>query len=129
MTISTVSAWHEVVRSRNTEGLDALLAENAVFYSPVVHTPQIGKAITAQYLSAAFRVFFNESFRYVREFTGANDAALEFEVEIEGIVVNGIDLLKWNEEGKIIEFKVLIRPLKAINLIHQKMAAMLQARQ
>jgi hypothetical protein len=129
MTISTVSAWHDLVRSRNAKGLDGLLAENAVFYSPVVHTPQIGKAITAQYLSAAFHVFFNESFRYVRELAGANDAALEFEVEIEGVLVNGIDLLKWNEEGKIIEFKVLIRPLKAINLIHQKMAAMLQAQQ
>ena len=129
MTISTVSAWHDLVRSRNAKGLDGLLADNAVFYSPVVHTPQIGKAITAQYLSAAFHVFFNESFRYVRELAGANDAALEFEVEIEGVLVNGIDLLKWNEEGKIIEFKVLIRPLKAINLIHQKMAAMLQAQQ
>jgi hypothetical protein len=128
MTISTVSAWHELVRSRNAKGLDALLAENAVFYSPVVHTPQVGKAVTAQYLSAAFHVFFNESFRYVRELTDANDAALEFEVEIDGILVNGVDLLKWNEEGKIVEFKVLIRPLKAINLIHQKMAAMLQAK-
>jgi hypothetical protein len=129
MSISTVSTWHELVRSRNAKGLDALLADNCVFYSPVVHTPQVGKAVTAQYLSAAFHVFFNPSFRYVREIIGARDAALEFEVEIEGIAVNGIDLLQWNEEGKVVEFKVLIRPLKAINLIHQKMAAMLQARQ
>ncbi len=129
MTISTVAAWHELVRSTNVAGLSSLVADNAVFYSPVVHTPQVGKAITVQYLSAAFRVFFNESFRYVRELTGENDAALEFQVEIDGISVNGVDMLKWNEEGKIIEFKVLIRPLKAVNLIHQKMAAMLQARQ
>lgn len=129
MSISVVSTWHELVRSRNTKGLDALLADDVVFYSPVVHTPQAGKAVTTQYLSAAFHVFFNASFHYVRELTGANDAALEFEVEIDGIAVNGIDLLKWNEEGKIVEFKVLIRPLKAINLIHQKMAAMLQAQQ
>ena len=129
MTISTVATWHELVRSCNSEGLNSLLADNVVFYSPVVHAPQIGKAITAQYLSAAFHVFFNPSFRYVRELTGPNDAALEFQVEIDGISVNGIDMLKWNEEGKIVEFKVLIRPLKAINLIHQKMAATLQARQ
>ncbi|MEO6173448.1 MAG: nuclear transport factor 2 family protein [Arenimonas sp.] len=127
MTLSTVAVWHELVRSRNIGGLDALLDENVVFHSPVVHTPQIGKAITTQYLSAAFHVFFNESFRYVREVIGLRDAVLEFEVDIDGITVNGVDMLQWNEEGKVIEFKVLIRPLKAINLIHQKMAAMLQA--
>ena len=129
MTISTVNTWHELVRSRNAKGLDSLLAENVVFYSPVVHTPQAGKAITLQYLSAAFNVFFNESFRYVRELTATHDAVLEFEVQIDGISVNGVDMLKWNDEGQIVEFKVLIRPLKAINLIHQKMAAMLQANQ
>jgi hypothetical protein len=127
MTISAVAAWHELVQTRDIKGLDSLLAENVVFHSPVVHTPQRGKAITVQYLSAAFHVFFNESFRYVRELTGPNDAALEFQVEIDGVTVNGVDLLRWDEEGKIVEFKVLIRPLKAINLIHQKMAAILQA--
>jgi hypothetical protein len=71
-------------------------------------------------------VFFNESFRYVREIAGPRDAALEFQVEIEGIAVNGIDLIRWNDAGRIVEFKVMIRPLKAVNLIHQKMAAMLQ---
>jgi SnoaL-like protein len=118
--------WHELVRTRNGQGLDALLADEVVFHSPVVHTPQVGKAITARYLTAAFHVFFNESFRYVREIVGPYDAALEFQVEIDGIAVNGIDLIKWNDAGRIVEFKVLIRPLKAINLIHQKMAALLQ---
>jgi len=126
MTIATLDAWHELVESGNANGLDSLLADDVVFYSPVVHTPQIGKAITVRYLSAALRVFFNDSFRYVRELTGPRDAALEFEVEIDGINVNGVDLLKWDDEGRIVEFKVLIRPLKAIRLIHQKMAAMLQ---
>jgi hypothetical protein len=129
MTLGTLSTWHELVRTRNTKGLSSLLADDVVFYSPVVHTPQLGKAITLQYLSAAFRVFFNDSFRYVRELKGPRDAALEFQVEIEGISVNGIDMIKWDDEGKIVEFKVLIRPLKAINLIHQKMAAMLQMNQ
>ena len=128
MTIPTVATWHELVRSRNAKGLEALLADDVVFHSPVVHTPQVGKAITLQYLSAAFHVFFNSSFRYVRELTGPNDAALEFQVEIDGIVVNGVDLFRWNDEGRIVDFKVLIRPLKAVNLIHQKMAAMLQAK-
>jgi len=128
MTIPTVDIWHEVVKSRNTRELEALLADDVVFHSPVVHTPQAGKAVTLQYLSAAFHVFFNESFHYVREIRGARDAALEFQVEIDGIVVNGIDLLKWSDDGRIVEFKVMIRPLKAINLIHQKMAAMLQAK-
>jgi SnoaL-like protein len=129
MTIDTLSAWHALVESQNAKGLTSLLADNVVFHSPVVHTPQAGKAITFQYLSAAFRVFFNESFKYVREVTGPSDAVLEFQVEIDGISVNGVDMLKWDPEGRIVEFKVMIRPLKAINLIHQKMAAMLQAKQ
>ena len=122
----TVTAWHGLVRTQNAKGLDALLADEVVFYSPVVHTPQAGKAITTQYLTAAFHVFFNESFHYVREIVGARDAVLEFQVEIDGVSVNGVDMIRWNEQGRIIEFKVMIRPLKAINLIHQKMAAMLQ---
>jgi hypothetical protein len=129
MTIPTIDTWHELVRNQNTKGLSSLLADNVTFYSPVVHTPQVGKDITVKYLSAAFHVFFNESFHYVRELTGPRDAALEFEVEIDGISVNGIDLIKWDEEGKIVEFKVLIRPLKAINLVHQKMSAILTADQ
>lgn len=128
MTIATLPTWHELVKSRNAGGLESLLADNVVFHSPVVHTPQVGKAITIQYLSAAFQVFFNESFKYVRELTGPSDAVLEFQVEIDGIAVNGVDMLKWDADGRIVEFKVLIRPLKAINLIHQKMGAMLQAK-
>jgi SnoaL-like domain len=126
---ATISAWHELVRTRNTRGIASLLADDVVFHSPVVHAPQPGKAITLQYLTAAFHVFCNDSFRYVRELEGPRDAALEFHVEIDGIGVNGIDLIKWDDEGRIVEFKVMIRPLKAINLIHQKMAAMLQASQ
>jgi hypothetical protein len=128
MTISPVSRWHDLVRSRSAHGLDTLLADDVVFYSPVVHTPQRGKAVTVQYLSAAFQVFFDESFRYVRELTGPNDAVLEFQVDIDGVLVNGVDLLRWNDEGEIVEFKVMIRPLKAITLVHQKMAAVLQAK-
>jgi hypothetical protein len=122
-----IPIWHRLVRERDVQGLDGLLAEDAVFYSPVVHTPQVGKAVTKKYLMAAFSVFFNETFRYVRELSDRRDAVLEFEVELDGIKVNGVDMIKWNEAGKITEFKVMLRPLKAVNLIHQKMAEMLNA--
>ncbi|MBU7572853.1 MAG: nuclear transport factor 2 family protein [Hydrogenophaga sp.] len=124
-----LDTWHELVKTRNARGLRDLLADDVVFHSPVVHTPQAGKAVTTQYLAAAFQVFFNASFRYAREVVGPRDAVLEFQVEIDGITVNGVDMIRWNDEGRIIDFKVMIRPLKAINLIHQKMAAMLQANQ
>jgi SnoaL-like domain len=119
--------WHRLAAQRDVAGLDDLLADDAVFYSPVVHTPQAGKAITKKYLAAAFQVFFNESFRYVREVKGARDAVLEFQVDIDGIAVNGVDMIRWNDSGKVIEFKVMLRPLQAINLIHEKMGAMLAA--
>lgn len=121
-----IETWHRIVANRDVQALDSLLADDAVFHSPVVHTPQIGKSITKKYLAAAFQVFFNESFRYVRELQGDRDAVLEFELRLEGITVNGVDMIKWNDAGKIIEFKVMLRPLKAVNLIHQKMADMLQ---
>src|SRR6187402_185806 len=128
MTEDPVSQWHRLVTQRDARGLDQWLHDDAVFLSPVVHTPQVGKAVTKQYLAAAFHVFFNETFRYVRELRADRDAVLEFEVTIDGIAVNGIDMLRWNDDGKITEFKVMIRPLKAVNLIHHKMGAMLQAR-
>jgi hypothetical protein len=129
MTDHPVEIWHRLVRTHDPAGLDALLAPDAVFYSPIVHTPQRGKALVSLYLSAAFQVFFNPAFRYVREIVGPSDALLEFETEIDGLYVNGVDLLKWNADGQIVEFKVMLRPLKAINLMHQQMAAMLQSLQ
>lgn len=127
MVSTKLESWRNVVRTRDANGLGELLAEDVVFYSPVVHTPQVGKKITTMYLAAAVQVFGNESFKYVREVIGESDAVLEFETEIDGIIVNGVDMVKWNGDGKIVEFKVMVRPLKAINLIHQKMAAMLKA--
>mgnify|MGYP000657307262 CR=1 FL=1 len=129
MTTNTLASWHRLVDDRNPKGLDSLLADTVVFHSPIVHTPQVGKELTTQYLTAAFHVLVNESFRYMREVTGSHDAVLEFQVEIEGITVNGVDMIKWDDEGKIVEFKVMLRPIKAINLIHQKMAALLLASQ
>lgn len=126
MTTHTLDAWHQLVAERNAAGLDTLLADDVVFYSPVVYKPQEGKPITTMYLAAALHVFGNETFRYVREVVGERDAVLEFLVEIDGISVNGVDMIRWNEAGRITEFKVMLRPLKAVNLIHEKMAAMLQ---
>ncbi len=120
-----IETWHGLVKNRDPAGLDLLLAQDAVFLSPVVHAPQRGKALARAYLSAAFMVFFNESFRYIREIVGETDAMLEFETEIDGVLINGVDIIKWNDAGQIVEFKVMIRPLKAINVIHEKMAAML----
>lgn len=121
-----LSAWHEVVRSRDPKALAALLADEVVFHSPVVHTPQRGKAITLKYLLGAMQVLNNEGFHYEREIVGERDAMLEFATEIDGVQINGIDLIRWNDAGRIVDFKVMVRPLKAINLVHQKMGEMLQ---
>ncbi len=123
-----VALWHRIARERDVGALTQLLADDVVFHSPVVHTPQRGKAVVTQYLAAALRVFGNESFRYVRELRGERDAVLEFELELEGTRINGVDMLRWDDAGRVIEFKVMLRPLKAVNLIHQKMAALLQER-
>jgi hypothetical protein len=128
MTGHPIETWHRLVNTRDSSGLKLLLAEDAVFYSPVVHKAQRGRELSFAYLSAAFKVFFNPTFRYVREIVGPSDAMLEFETEIDGILVNGVDLMKWNEFGQIVEFKVMLRPLKAINLIQLRMAAMLQSK-
>jgi hypothetical protein len=122
---SPLDRWHHTVAACDTAAIPSQLADEVVFHSPVVHTPQRGKKITSLYLQAAFQIFNRSGFRYVREIVHENNAALEFQVEIDGIVVNGIDLIAWNEEGQIADFKVMLRPLQAIKLIHQKMAELL----
>jgi hypothetical protein len=122
-----IARWHKLLETRNPKGLEELLAEDAVFLSPIVHKPQQGKLLTVGYLAAAIQVLGNDSFRYIREIIGPSDAMLEFETTIDGTLVNGVDIIKWNEAGKIVEFKVMLRPLKAINLVHERMAAMLAA--
>lgn len=126
--IDTLKTWHRLMQDRDVNGLDDLLADNAVFHSPVVHSPQEGKAITKQYLAAAFHVLGNDQFEYLREIKDGNNAVLEFRTELDGILINGIDMIQWDEEGRISDFKVMVRPLKAVNKLHEKMAAMLEAR-
>lgn len=124
-TPTALAAWHAVVRNRDLGALQALLADDVVFHSPVVHTPQRGKPITLAYLTGAMHVLNTTSFRYVREIVGEHDALLEFMTEIDGIQINGVDLIHWNELGRIDDFKVMVRPLKAVNILHQKMGEML----
>ncbi len=123
---NTIAAWHKLVKERDAAGLDNILAENVVFHSPVVHTPQAGKPITTLYLTAALHVLNNDTFQYLREVISGNNAVLEFLTVIDGISINGVDMITWGEDGRITEFKVMIRPLKAINLIHKMMGEMLQ---
>lgn len=127
MTESPLSRWHRVVRERDITALGDLLADDVVFHSPVVHTPQHGRPVVERYLAAAIATLANPTFRYVREIVDGETAMLEFEVEMDGIVVNGVDLITWNGAGQIVAFKVFVRPLKAINLVHQAMAARLPA--
>ena len=127
MSSPALDTWHRLVRTGDAAGLHELVAEDAVFHSPVVHAAQHGRETTVLYLSAAFRVFFNPSFRYVRELVGPNDAMLEFETEIDGIRVNGVDLITWNAENRITSFKVMLRPLKGMSVVHQKMGELLAA--
>ena len=122
---SVIQAWHQVVQQRDMAGLGRLLADEVVFHSPVVHTPQRGKAITFKYLQGALQVLNNDSFRYERQIVGERDAVLEFSSVIDGIQINGIDLIRWNDAGQIIDFKVMVRPLKAVTMLHQKMGEML----
>ena len=126
MSNETIRAWHEFVSTKNSAAFADTLDDDVAFYSPVVHTPQMGKVITLLYLEAAHDVLSNDSFRYVREVIDQDFAMLEFTADIKGVHINGVDMIRWDEDGKIIEFKVMIRPLQAIRMIHQEMAARLQ---
>jgi hypothetical protein len=133
-----VERWHSFLRGELPQGLDDLLDDDVIFYSPIVYTPQHGKAITSLYLRAATATFPGESpapaadgdgigrFRYTKKVISGDTAILEFETEMEGKYVNGVDIIRCNDEGRIVEFRVMIRPLQAVNLVHQQMAAMLE---
>jgi hypothetical protein len=118
--------WHAFVESGDLAMLEPLLAPEVVFHSPVVHTPQRGRALAAMYLTGAFQVLRPARFAYVREVVDGDDAMLEFTAEIDGIHINGVDMIHWNRDGLIDDFKVMIRPLKAVNLLHAQMARMLE---
>lgn len=119
--------WHDILDSKDLNALDDLLADNATFISPVVHTPQVGKQVTGMYLKAAglMLVAGGSNFRYLNEWWNDHSAVLEFEAVVNGITVNGVDMMFWNADGKIERFKVMVRPLKAVNLVHEAMGKLL----
>ena len=118
--------WHAAMSKGNRPSdLAAIIREDAVFHSPVVHTPQKGRDLVA-YLAAAGQTLGNDSFTYVRELVDEHDACLEFTTEMDGIHVNGVDIIRFDEEGMIADFKVMVRPLKAVNKVWEEMAAMLE---
>ena len=123
--MQVLEKWHSMIAALDPGGLDEILADDCVFYSPVVHSPQEGKALTTLYLTGAMNVF-NESFTYIKEVVTDTHAVLEFECTVDGIIVNGVDIMTFNEEGKISEFKVMVRPLKGIGMLQAKMKAMLE---
>jgi len=119
--------WHRVLKGGNQPAaLVEIIREDAVFHSPVVHTPQEGRAKVVGYLAAAGVVLNTDKFRYVREFSQGSQALLEFVTELEGIHINGVDIITFDEDGMIADFKVMVRPLKAINKVWEMMGAQLQ---
>ena len=121
---AAIGAWLEIAQKRDLAALDALLADDVAFLSPVVRAPQRGKALTAKYLAAAIDVL-GPNFRIVEEWIGPRSAVLEFISAIDGVEVNGVDIIGWNAEGRIDRFKVMVRPIKAVEALRQRMAAAL----
>jgi hypothetical protein len=136
-----VEQWHQYMRGELPGGLDSLLDDDVVFYSPIVFTPQVGRAVTALYLQAAAVALPGDpgadgssesppgtggGFRYTKKVLDGDTAILEFETSIDGKYVNGVDIIRCNEMGRIVEFRVMIRPLQAVNAVHQQMAATLE---
>jgi len=121
-----LDSWHDIIRNGDASALDTLIADDAVFHSPVVHTPQVGKALVVKYLTAAANVLLDESFKYLREMVDERQAMLEFQVTLDDIVINGVDHIRWNDNNQIIEFKVWVRPLKGMQKLHQAMAKHLE---
>jgi hypothetical protein len=128
MTMTGLDKWYGYMRSHDRAALWDLLHPDAVFESPVVHTPQRGRDLTFKYLASAEKVLGGPGFAYVGEWRGNNSAVLEFEKEIEGIRINGVDIITFADDGRITRFKVMVRPLKAINLLHRLMGEQLVSR-
>jgi hypothetical protein len=139
---ATIARWHDFLRGGGAPVLDELLHDDCVFFSPIVFTPQEGKELTKLYLLAAGQTLPGDrpeggdqagaakgpgAFRYTKQVLAGDTAVLEFETTVEGKYVNGVDIIRCDGDGKIVEFRVMIRPLQAVNLVHQQMAAMLEA--
>tara|TARA_B100000686_G_C16624667_1_gene881175 strand:- start:452 stop:829 length:378 start_codon:yes stop_codon:yes gene_type:complete len=117
-----IEEWHKFVKTKNLNILDRILSKDVVFYSPAVHTPQVGSKLTKKYLITAAEVLFNEDFKYIREIKNDNIASCEFECYLDDIYINGIDVIKWNNFNEITSFKVLVRPLKGLLKLKERMS-------
>ncbi len=135
---AVVERWHRHLRGELPGGLDELLADDVVFYSPIVYTPQKGRTITKLYLEAAAVTLPGEApaagqsasgggFRYTKQVVSGDTAVLEFETTVEGKYVNGVDIIRCDDDGRIVEFRVMIRPLQAVNIVHERMRTMLES--
>jgi hypothetical protein len=126
MTPPVIQRWIDIIDNHRPDDLDDLLADDAVFYSPAVFSPQEGKAKTAMYLRAAEKLFSGTDFQYVGQWFGERSAVLEFAATVDGIYVNGVDMIEWNDDELIVSFKVMLRPFKGLQVIMPKMAELLQ---
>jgi ketosteroid isomerase-like protein len=127
-----VEQWEKYLAGELPDGLEKLLAEDVVFYSPIVYTPQRGKDVTTMYLQAAAQTLSgqgDQAFRYTKQVLAGDVAVLEFETSLDGKYVNGVDIIRCDESGRIVEFRVMLRPLQAINAVHAAMGAMLASMQ
>jgi hypothetical protein len=128
-----IGRWQRFLAGDLPEGLDGLLADDVVFYSPIVYTPQRGKAIASLYLQAAARALpgnaVDGAFRYTKKILVGDTAVLEFETTVDGKYVNGVDIIRCDQAGRIVEFRVMIRPLQAVNVVHEQMRAALSTMQ
>jgi hypothetical protein len=122
-----IERWHRYLVGDLPGGLDGLLAEDVVFYSPVVYTPQRGKRVTTQYLEAASQTLGGDAFQYTKQVLSGDTAVLEFETSVEGKYVNGVDIIRCDDDGRIVEFRVMMRPLQAIQAVHEQMGRRLAA--
>ena len=121
-----LDTWHKFVNERNIHELNSFISDDVTLFSPVVFKPIKGKFMVTMYLQAAAEIIANDNFKYVREVVDKQNAILEFETEINGLSVNGVDMLQFTKDGKLKEIKVMIRPIKGVNIVHQKMAEYLE---
>ena len=121
-----VRNWHRIAADRDPAGLAELLADDVVFRSPAVHQPQVGKAVTTAYLAAAL-VVLGPTLRYVEQWHAGRSAVLEFEADLDGTFVHGVDMLRWDEHDRLTEFTVMVRPLRGLQALVERMGAQLRA--
>jgi hypothetical protein len=124
---NVITVWHEAVLKNDLTSFEALVTDDAIFESPALHSPQVGKAMVSMYLRGALLVLNNGSFRYVEEWISERSAVLEFEAIVDGLRVNGVDIIRWNDEERVTSFKVMVRPYKGLTALMAAMKKLLEA--